>query len=392
MYGISKRLCGGLVCLASIFSRAAAQNDGIIREITTTTAGGWLQDGVMFDVEVSAGGDGSQVVDSTMPDGITIMGMNILTPSEEPVCVEIYSKSGSHEGFESDSAAWTFLGSVSVMGRGRDTLTPIPVRSFAFGDETFVPAGEKRSFYVTTQDQSIRYTAYPDGTHTTGSLFISQTVPVGVISAERSTASELNVNIYTGVANDYPFGATWEDRIFNGNLLYTLGRDTSNVPIDLAAKGASRGKSTCDDTIAPTAAPTISKAPTEAPTPQDSTLKALATILAGGYLQAGNMFDVSVPSVEEGGPEGGITVLAMEMSTTSTDEICVEVYSKQGTHVGSEDNASGWTMLGAATLTGQGAGTGTRILPGSLDPVHIAPGERRAFYVTMPEPLVSSIR
>lgn len=392
MYDISKRLCGGLVCLASIFSSAAAQNDGIIQEITTTTAGGWLQDGVMFDVEVSAGGDGSQVVDSTLPDGITIMGMNILTTAVESVCVEIYSKSGSHQGFESDSAAWTFLGSVSVMGQGRNTLTPIPVRSFAYGDETFVPIGEKRSFYVTTQDQSMRYTAYPDGPHTTGSLFTSQTVPVGVTSAERSTASELNVNIYTGVANDYPFGATWPDRMFNGNLLYALGRETSNVPIDLAANGASRGKVTCHETVAPTVAPTISKVPSAAPTTPDSTLKALATILAGGFLQAGNMFDVSVPSVEEGGPEGGVTVLAMEMSTTSTDEVCVEVFSKEGTHVGSEDNASDWTMLGAATVNGQGAAAGTRILPGSLDPVHIAPGETRAFYVTMPDPLVSSIR
>ena len=78
MYDISKRLCGGLVCLASIFSSAAAQNDGIIQEITTTTAGGWLQDGVMFDVEVSAGGDGSQVVDSTLPDGITITSSQIV--------------------------------------------------------------------------------------------------------------------------------------------------------------------------------------------------------------------------------------------------------------------------------------------------------------------------
>ena len=386
MYGISKR---GLICLASILSRAAAQNDGIIREITTTTAGGWLQDGVMFDVEVSAGGDNSQVVDSTdMPDGITVMGMNILTPKEEMVCVEIYSKSGSHEGFETDSAAWTFLGSVSVMGQGRDALTPIPVRSFDFGDDTFVPSGEKRSFYVTTQDQSMRYTAYPDGPHTTGSLFISQTVPVGITSVERSVASELNVNIYTGVASDYAFGATWKDRMFNGNLLYTLGRDTSNVPIDLAANSASRGKTTCDNTVAPTASPTISNAPSGAPTTKDSTLKAVATILVGGFLQSGNMFDVSVPSVEEGGPEGGVTVLAMEMSTTSTDDICVEVYSKEGTHVGSEDNASDWTILGAATTTGQGAAEPTRVPLGSLDPVHIAAGERRAFYVVMPEPLM----
>jgi len=373
MYGISNRWYGGLVGLASILSRAAAQSDGVIREITTTTAGGRLQDGVMFDVEVITGYDSSAAVDSTIPDGITIMGMDILTPSEETVCVEIYSKSGSHQGFESDSAAWTFLGSVSVVGQGRDTLTPIPVGSFDIGEATFVPVGETRSFYVTTQDQSMRYTAYPDGSHTTGSLFASQTVPLGITSVERS-APELNVNIYTGVATDYAFGATWKDRMFNGKLLYTLGSDTSNVPVDPAAQAASRGKSTCDSVVAPTTV--------------ESTLKALATIKDGGFLQAGNMFDVSVPSVEQGGPEGGVTVLAMEISTSSTDEICVEVYSKKGTYVGSEENASDWTMLGAVTTTGLGAGEPTRLPLGSLDPVHIAPGESRGFYVAMPEPVM----
>ena len=385
MYSISKRWCG-LVGLASILSRAAAQSNGI-REITTTTAGGWRQDGVMFDVEVVKGGESSAVLNSTvdMPDGITIVGMDILTPSEETVCVEIYSKSGSLEGFETDPAAWTFLGSVSVVGNGKDTLTSIPIRSF---DSVFLPMGERSSFYVTTQDQNMRYTAYPDGEHTTGSVFTSQTVSLGTTSAERSAASELIVNIYTGVATVYKFGATWPDRMFNGNLQYTLGSDISNVPVDAAAKAASRGKVTCDSTVAPTATPTISKAPTDAPTTTESTLEALATILAGGLLQSGNMFDVSVPSVEEGGPEEGVTVLGMEISTTSTDNICVEVYSKDGTFVGFEENPSEWTMLGAVTATGQGPTLGTRLSVGSFDPVHIGPGGRIGFYVAMPDPVM----
>jgi hypothetical protein len=86
MYGIStRRWYGGLVGLASILSRAAAQSDGVIREITTTTAGGRLQDGVMFDVEVIVGYGNSTAVDPTagVPNGITVMGMGILTPSED---------------------------------------------------------------------------------------------------------------------------------------------------------------------------------------------------------------------------------------------------------------------------------------------------------------------
>jgi hypothetical protein len=36
------------------------------------------------------------------------------------------------------------------------------------------------------------------------------------------------------------------------------------------------------------------------------------------------MFDVSVPSVEQGGPEGGVTVLSMEMSTSNGDQLSTD--------------------------------------------------------------------
>lgn len=385
MHGVPKRWCGLLGGLASVLSSRAAAEE--ILTTTTTTDGGWIQDGVMMDVGVTAGSNLDPSVN--IPDGITVVGFDVVTPSQEEVCVEIYSKSGSLEGFESDETAWTFLGSVSVMGQGKDALTPIPVGSFDFGEDTFIPAGETRSFYVTTQDQNLRYTAYPDGTHTTGSVFVSDTIQLGGPAVERVAAPDtMELSVYTGVAKDYPFGPTWKDRMFNGNILYTLGSDTSNVSLAADAKAAGRGKIKCDQTGSPTVTPTLSSVPTSTPLDAESTLDSLATIQFGGLLQSGNMFDVSVLPVEEGGPPEGITVLAMEMSTTSTDEICVELYSKDGTYVGSEEVPSDWDMMGAVTVTGQGASEGTRLPLGSMDPVHIGPGERRGFYITTKEPVI----
>ena len=109
------------------------------------------------------------------------------------------------------------------------------------------------------------------------------------------------------------------------------------------------------------------------------------------------MFDIVVPFVADGGPPEGLTVIALELSTFLTDEVCVEVYTKKDTYVGFERddivlNADGtastttWDNLGAATVTGMGESGPTHIPIGALDPVFVAAGERRAFYITMTEP------
>jgi hypothetical protein len=79
-----------------------------------------------------------------------------------------------------------------------------------------------------------------------------------------------------------------------------------------------------------------------------------------------------------------------------TDQICVEVYSKEGTHVQYEsdvtigDNGSlsspTWDILGAATTTGMGEAAPTDLPVGSIEPTFIGPGETRAYYVTMTVP------
>jgi hypothetical protein len=429
-------IVGMLLC---IIPRAVGQ---IVHELVTTYEGGWIQDGVMFDVNtVRTPVDLSTAVNiaSGTPDGITVVGLDILTPLRESLCVELYTKAGTFNDAAFDSDKWTFLGSFNLMGQGPSASTTIPLGSF---EPITIGLDQTQAFYVTTQNESLRYTALDPDEYMTGDVYVSSQSHYEYVSA--STATDRNdnrggrgkdtrqlqtsdgmvVEILTGVAKNYPFAESWPHRVFNGALLYTIGMDSSVSFLSDAqietAQAVKRGFVTCDvdavsftpvpspgptDALVPTAKPSNtptprpSNAPTLKPSPSpttlQSTVKKVATTLAGGFKQAGMMFDIVVPSVADGGPSEGITVIAFEMSTFSTDEVCVEVYSKSGTHVGFErddvilnaDGASNtWDVLGAVTVTGNGESGPTHLPIGALDPVFVAAGERRAFYITMTEP------
>ena len=416
----------------------------IVHELVTTYEGGWIQDGVMFDVKtVRTPIDISAAVGTTTstPDGITVIGLNILTPLRESLCVELYTKVGSFNDAAFDSEKWTFLGSFSLMGQGPSAPTSIPLGSF---DPIKIGLDQTQAFYITTQDEKLRYTALDPNKFVTGDVYISglpqyeststSTERGGGRNGDRNrggrgddrqlqTSDGLAVEILTGVAKNYPFAESWPHRVFNGALLYTVGMDSSTSFLSDAqletARSVKRGSVTCDvdavpiETPAPTQAPvptgTPSNAPTSgpsttpinkptsSPTTLQSTIKKAATTLSGGLKQAGMMFDIVVPFVANGGPPEGLTVIALEISTFLTDEVCVEVYTKKDTYVGFErddvvlnadstGSSTTWDNLGAATVTGMGESGPTYIPIGALDPVFVAAGERRAFYITMTEP------
>ncbi len=166
-------------------------------EIVTTYEGGWKQDGVMFDVRtvvIGANEDGAE--------GITILGFDVLTPTEnELVCVEIYTKEGSLTENNPDQSPdqWTFLGSISVIGQGKNSPTHIPIGSF---DPSYLGINATRAFYITTQDENLRYTALDsdEGETVTGDVFSREEH-----SFTRSDGSShgFGVEILTGVAKNY---------------------------------------------------------------------------------------------------------------------------------------------------------------------------------------------
>lgn len=424
-----------LLFLSSSLPRAHGQD---LYELITTYDGGWKQDGVMFDVQAVRSNSTTTTEDAavgsgttTTPDGITVFGLNMLTPSTEPFCVELYTKSGSFNDAAFDSSAWTFLGSFTLLGQGPNTPTEIPLGSF---DPVTIGLGETQAFYVTTQNENVRYTSLEGGDNVTGDVYASSvphyttTASSGIENGagpprrnrflQSSTSDGLSVHILTGVSKNYPFAESWPDRVFNGALFYTIGKDASLFLSEAQLEDAlsvKRGPVTCDkdplspesfpsvapsEAVIPTAAPVTqgpSSAPTSAsPTTMESTIYKVATTLRGGVKQAGIMFDVHVPSEAEGGPPEGLTVIGFEASTSLTDAVCFEVYSKNGTYEGFElaaqTNANGtwfsntWDSLGASTVNGQGAGLPTNIPIGALDPVFVEAGGTRAFYITMTEP------
>jgi len=415
--------CGGggggiaaLLLSALLLSPSSAQRP-TLHELSTTYEGGWRQDGVMFDVRV----DTVDGLDPLSGGGISVRALDVLTPQDETFCLEVYTRLGPYEEAASDPAGWTFLGSFDLEGQGAVTPTTLPVGAF---EPLPVAVGSTRAFYVTTQNEELRYTALTS--QSTGDVFSSsrhtdEDVAVGADGTETTTTSGLAVSVIVGVAKNYPFTESWPDRVFNGAVKYTLDGGGEVEALTLtdderaAADAARRGLVTCDmpaevATSAPTSAPItldptpspsespsekaqgiIEGEPTAVPTTLDSTTLKIATTLSGGRKQSGLMFDIYVPTVEEGGPAEGITVLSLEFSTDRTDEICVEVYSKDGTHVGFEGDASEgadgvwtsstWSSLGASSQLGLGEDAATRIPVGSLDQMHVPAGERRAFYI-----------
>ena len=323
--------CGGggggiaaLLLSALLLSPSSAQRP-TLHELSTTYEGGWRQDGVMFDVRV----DTVDGLDPLSGGGISVRALDVLTPQDETFCLEVYTRLGPYEEAASDPAGWTFLGSFDLEGQGAVTPTTLPVGAF---EPLPVAVGSTRAFYVTTQNEELRYTALTS--QSTGDVFSSsrhtdEDVAVGADGTETTTTSGLAVSVIVGVAKNYPFTESWPDRVFNGAVKYTLDGGGEVEALTLtdderaAADAARRGLVTCDmpaevATSAPTSAPNtldptpspsespsekaqgiIEGEPTAVPTTLDSTTLKIATTLSGGRKQSGLMFDIYVPTVEE---------------------------------------------------------------------------------------------
>ncbi len=160
--------------------------------LTTTFAGGNGQAGNMFDILAI--------------NDLTVDSFDISFDSGVTDDVEIYFKTGTWVGFDADPAAWTLLTTVTgVTSLGDDVPTPL--------NQTLginVLAGETVAFYVTlTTTTAINYT---NGT-VTGALF----------------ASDANMEFYEGGGNVYPFAGTFDPRVFNGNIVYSIGSGPSTT-------------------------------------------------------------------------------------------------------------------------------------------------------------------
>jgi len=159
--------------------------DGRIEgSLMTTFNGGVRQAGNMFDVIAK--------------QDIVVTGMDINTRVTDSTKVMVYSKFGSHTGFESDPSFWTLIGETEVIGKGKNTPTSLPEDSIY---PVYIQAGDTQSFYVTTEDFDIVYT---------------HGAPTDIL------ASNDDLEILEGVGNAYQFGEIFPGRNWNGVLRYYM--------------------------------------------------------------------------------------------------------------------------------------------------------------------------
>ena len=170
-------------------------NNTPLMEMETTFQGTNGSSGNMFDIRATL--------------SFQLVTMEIHTVSSMTETVELYTKSGSHVGYEQIKAEWTSRGQSKVIGRGEGRRTPIPDGTF---DPVNVLAGETVALYVTLRSANIVYSD-TDGKQ------------VGDVYVQNS-----DMKLYTGIGNAYAFGSLFTPRMWNGCLKYRiLGDDNSST-------------------------------------------------------------------------------------------------------------------------------------------------------------------
>jgi len=82
-------------------------------------------------------------------------------------------------------------------------------------------------------------------------------------------------------------------------------------------------------------------------------------------------------------PLTNLALTGVKLHVFSTGPMTIQLYTKVGTHVGSEQTPSAWTLVETKTVTSAGLGAQTDYQLSS--PLTLTANERRAFYVTITE-------
>ena len=142
---------------------------------------------------------------------IEIKSLGFNTYWTDEINVEVWTKTGSYEGSDSDSKDWTPVINVTLVGAGLDRVTMIPSDSF---DRIKVKRGQRQAFYI----------AAPDGPY----LRASKTVWDG----EEVDAND-ELIFYAGLGKRKGFGGFANpSRIANTVIVYemTEGAEVAAVP------------------------------------------------------------------------------------------------------------------------------------------------------------------
>jgi hypothetical protein len=167
---------------------------------------------------IGANGSFGSMVDVVVKenDAIRITGLNIHTKiRDKDVMVRVYTKEGSHVGFEQDwgdgeNSVWTLvLPPTIVKGAGVNLQTPLP--NFVAGG-IYVEAGATQAFLVMLDTAELRYDV--GGSYSSGTDADANANPTAVESED----AYIKILEGTGLGRD---GQYFTPRLFNGAVRYT---------------------------------------------------------------------------------------------------------------------------------------------------------------------------
>ena len=237
------------------------------------------------------------------------------------VNAEVYTKTGSYKGFQTNAAAWTLIQKIAVKSNGEGLFTPLPL----LPKPLVIPAGAIQAFYVTLDSADMRYT----NGNNLGALY----------------KSDNNLQFFQGVGTTYPFGSIFSPRIWNGRIKCV---QSTSARID----------------------PT----PRPSPAPTSSPIRALETTMADGNGQGGNQFSLIATNA--------IEIVGFEIHSRKNSTVKAEVYTKAGSFEGFEQNATAWTLIQTEFVPNKGIDVLTP-LPPLPSPIKIHAGNLQSFYVTL---------
>jgi hypothetical protein len=173
--------------------------------LTTTFDGGNSNKGIVFDVVAK--------------NALNLRSLQVPLENAGTHSLYVYTRLGTHVGFEGDSTAWTLLGvrSVQIVGADRTTVT------FEFPEALPVPTGGTRAFMIGVPTAVVRYS--------NGGAEL-----VGNIEAEDS-----NLRILKGFGMNSLFGATPLARVPNVAIRYS---DVDGLAPRITLAGPKRIKAT----------------------------------------------------------------------------------------------------------------------------------------------------
>ena len=274
------------------------------RFLGTTFAGGNGAAGVMFDIK-------------PLRD-ITIHEVDLHTKEPGFTLVEVWIRSGTHVGFENNPVEWQRLLATEIDASGIEKRSPLDLGSLP------LLAGETYGIFITVVGGGLRYTN-GDG--------------VGQVAAQND-----DLIVYEGVGKASPFGYSFQKRIWNGNIHYSL---------------------TVDET-SPTSPPT-SRMPLET--------QSLVSTFTGGTGQAGNMFDVQAKM--------DLSITGFDLHIAEEKKVQIEIYTKAATFIGSETECSNWELIANISVFSSGLDVPTHLPTDIFEPVLVRRDRIQAFYITL---------